>query len=72
MWALLLPFAKTIIRHQPKSPRTRRLIVEILEGIVKNTDNDLDDAMLRRIKKAILVPTGVPLSKQLLWEQKQL
>ena len=72
MWAFLLPFAKTIIRHQPKSARTRRLIVEILEGIVRNTDNDLDDAMLRRIKKAILVPTGVPLSKQLLGEQKQL
>tara|TARA_B100000427_G_scaffold119728_1_gene99762 strand:- start:55 stop:273 length:219 start_codon:yes stop_codon:yes gene_type:complete len=72
MWSLLLPFAKTIIRHQPKSARTRRLIVEILEGIVRNTDNDLDDAMLRRIKKAILVPTGVPLSRQLLGEQKQL
>ena len=38
----------------------------------KNTDNDLDDAMLRRIKRAILVPTGVPLSKQLLEGQKQL
>ena len=72
MWALLLPFAKTIISHQPKSPSTRKLIVEILEGIVKNTDNALDDAMLRRIKKAILVPPGVALSKQLLGEQKQL
>ena len=72
MWALLLPFAKTILRNQPKSPRTRRLIVEILEGIVRNTDNDLDDAMMRRIKKAILAPTGVPLSRQLLGEQKQL
>ena len=72
MWSLLLPFAKKIILKQLAKPTVKKLVIELLEAVVRTTETDLDDMMLKRLKKSILAPTGKPLSKQLLGEQKQL
>ncbi len=70
MWSLLLPLAKKVIIKQLAKPTVKKLVIELLEAVVRTTDTDLDDMMLKRLKKSILAPTGKSLSKQLLGEQK--
>ena len=72
MWSLLLPLSKKVIIKQLAKPTVKKIVIELLEAVVRTTDTDLDDMMLKRLKKSILAPTGKSLSKQLLGEQKQL
>ena len=72
MWSFLFPQAKKIILKQVGTPSYRKVVLEFLEVLVRSTETDLDDMMLKRLKKAILAPTGKPLSKQLLKEQKNI
>jgi|TARA_B100000035_G_scaffold310644_1_gene318821 hypothetical protein len=72
MWSFLFPYAKQVILKHVGTPSYRKVVIEFLEVLVRSTETDLDDMMLKRLKKAILAPTGKPLSKQLLKEQKNI
>ena len=50
------PLAKSVVMTQLHKPEVKRLIVDILQRIVKDTDNDLDDVFVLKIKKALLSP----------------
>ena len=52
----LSPLAKSVVMTQLHKPEVKRLIVDILQRIVKDTDNDLDDVFVLKIKKALLSP----------------
>ena len=62
--SFLLQLAKGIVMSQLKSPAAKRLVIDILQKIVKETDNDLDDIIVLKMKQALLAPTGTPISKQ--------
>ena len=62
--SFLLPLAKGIVMSQLKSPAAKRLVIDILQKIVKEPDNDLDDIIVLKMKQALLAPTGTPISKQ--------
>ena len=38
---------------QLKSPAAKRLVIDILQKIVKETDNDLDDIIVLKMKQAL-------------------
>jgi hypothetical protein len=64
MWAALLPLAKSIVIKAVQSPSVKELVIQILERIVANTDNDLDDLIVAKLKRALLEPSGTPISQQ--------
>ncbi len=64
MLGLLLPFASKVILKASQSQSVKEMVVELLEKIVANTDNDLDDVIVAKLKKAIMEPTGTPISQQ--------
>jgi len=53
MFALLLPFAKTIVLKAVESDQVKMLVVEILKRIVSKTDNDLDDLVVAQLEIAL-------------------
>jgi len=53
MLSLLLPVAKGVIIKQLKSPKVKLFLIEIAEKLSKETDNDLDDAIVAKIKKSL-------------------
>ena len=64
MWAALLPLAKGVVLKAVQSQSVKELVIQILERIVANTDNDLDDIIVAKLKKALLEPSGTPISNQ--------
>ena len=64
MWSLLLPMAKGVVMKQLNTLKVKTLVIEILQAIVKETDNDLDDIVVLKLKQALLSPIGTPISKQ--------
>lgn len=64
MWIALLPLAKSVVLKAVQSPVVKELVIQILERIVANTDNDLDDIIVAKLKKALLKPSGTPISQQ--------
>ncbi len=64
MLSLLLPIAKGVIIKQLKSPKVKWFLVETLEKLSQETDNDLDDIIVEKIRKSLAQPTGRPISKQ--------
>ncbi len=64
MWSLLLPMAKGVVMQQLNTLKVKTLVIEILQAIVKETDNDLDDIVVLKLKQALLSPIGTPISKQ--------
>ena len=64
MWSLLLPMAKGVVMQQLNTPTVKTLVIDILQSIVKETDNDLDDIVVLKLKQALLSPIGTPISKQ--------
>ncbi len=64
MLGLLFPFASKVILKASQSQSVKEMVVELLEKIVANTDNDLDDVIVAKLKKAIMEPTGTPISQQ--------
>jgi len=57
MWALLFPFAKSVVLDAVESEQAKRLVVDVLKRIVARTDNDLDDLAVEHLEKA-LFPEG--------------
>jgi len=57
MWAVLFPFAKTVVMKAVESESAKRLVVEVLKRIVARTDNDLDDLAVEHLERA-LFPEG--------------
>jgi hypothetical protein len=57
MWALLFPFAKSVVLKAVESEQAKRLVVDVLKRIVARTDNDLDDLAVEHLEKA-LFPEG--------------
>ena len=51
--SFFLPLAKGIVMSQLKSPAAKRLVIDILQKIVKETDNDLDDFLVGKVKTAM-------------------
>lgn len=54
MWALLLPFARSVVLHLVDSPKIKLLVVELLEALVARTDNTLDDLAVAQVRKALI------------------
>ena len=54
MWALLLPFALSVVLHLVDSPKIKLLVVELLEALVARTDNTLDDLAVAQVRKALI------------------
>ena len=50
--------------QQLNTPTVKTLVIDILQSIVKETDNDLDDIVVLKLKQALLSPIGTPISKQ--------
>ena len=64
MLSLLFPVAKSVIIKQLKSPKVKWFLVETIEKLAQETDNDLDDIIVEKIRKSLAQPTGRPISKQ--------
>ena len=56
--------AKGVVMQQLNTPTVKTLVIDILQSIVKETDNDLDDIVVLKLKQALLSPIGTPISKQ--------
>tara|TARA_Y100000592_G_scaffold23897_3_gene37282 strand:+ start:463 stop:639 length:177 start_codon:yes stop_codon:yes gene_type:complete len=54
MWALFLPFARSVVLHLVDSPKIKLLVVELLEALVARTDNKLDDLAVAQVRKALI------------------
>ena len=56
--------AKGVVMQQLNTPTVKTLVIDILQSIVKESDNDLDDIVVLKLKQALLTPIGTPISKQ--------
>ena len=54
MFSLLLPVAKGVIMQKLKSPKVKLFLIELAEKLSKDTDNDLDDIMVAKLRKSLL------------------
>ena len=54
MFSLLLPVAKGVIMQKLKSPKVKLFLIELAEKLSKETDNDLDDIMVAKLRKSLL------------------
>ncbi len=54
MFSLLLPVAKGVIMKKMKSPKVKLFLIELAEKLSKETDNDLDDIMVAKLRKSLL------------------
>ena len=51
---IFLGFAQKVVEHFMNSREVKEFVIKLLEGYVKNTDNDIDDAIVAMVKSALL------------------
>jgi hypothetical protein len=51
---IFLGVAEKVVQHFMNSREVKEFVIKLLEGYVKNTDNDIDDVIVAMVRKALL------------------